>query len=51
MKIFEKHAEYGNPILDKSFKFGVRITKFYLIRVKEDYKIKDLFKQILRSGT
>ena len=51
MKIFEKHSEYGNPILEKSFHFGIRIVKFYLLHVKEEYKIKDLLKQLLRSGT
>lgn len=51
MKVFEKHSEYGNPILEKSFRFGVRIVKFYLMRIKEEYQIKDILKQLLRSGT
>jgi four helix bundle protein len=51
MKIFEKNAEYGNPILDKSFKFSSRIVKYYLIRVKEEYLFKDILRQLLRSGT
>lgn len=51
MKVFEKNVEYGNPILEKSFLFGSRIVKFYLIRIKQDYHLKDLLKQILRSGT
>ncbi len=51
MKVFEKHSEYGNPILEKSFRFGVRVVKFYLIRIKEEYQIKDILKQLLRSGT
>ncbi|MEW6507318.1 MAG: four helix bundle protein [Bacteroidota bacterium] len=51
MKIFEKHVEYGNPILDKSFKFSSRVVKFYLIKIKDEYHLKDLFKQFLRCGT
>ncbi|MCX6168929.1 MAG: four helix bundle protein [Ignavibacteriales bacterium] len=51
MKVFEKQVEYGNPVLEKSFKFGVRIVKFYSIRLKNNYQIKDLLSQILRSGT
>ncbi|MCL6099194.1 MAG: hypothetical protein M1391_11515 [Bacteroidetes bacterium] len=51
MKVFEKQYEYGNPILEKSFRFGTRIVKLYLLRIKEEYQIKDLFKQLLRSGT
>lgn len=51
MKIFEKHYEYGNPILDKSFRFGARIIKFYLIRIKNDFQIKDILRQLMRSGT
>jgi four helix bundle protein len=51
MKVFEKQAEYGNPVLDKSFRFAVRIVKFYSLRLKDEYQVKDLLKQLLRSGT
>jgi len=51
MKVFEKNVEYGNPILEKSFRFGSRIVKFYLIRIKQEYHLKDLLKQLLKSGT
>lgn len=51
MKVFEKHVEYSNPILDKSFRFAVRIVKFYLILINKEYQIKDLLKQLLRCGT
>jgi four helix bundle protein len=51
MKVFEKQAEYGNPVLDKSFRFAVRIVKFYSLRLRDEYQIKDLLKQLLRSGT
>lgn len=46
MKVFEKHEEYGNPILDKSFRFAVRIVKFYLTRIKDEHQIKDLLRQL-----
>ncbi|MCL4551239.1 MAG: four helix bundle protein [Bacteroidetes bacterium] len=51
MKVFEKHEEYGNPILEKSFQFAVRIVKFYLNRIKESYELRDLLRQLMRSGT
>jgi len=51
MKVFEKQVEYGNPVLEKSFKFGVRIVKYYSHRIKNDYQIKDILRQLLRSGT
>lgn len=51
MWVFEKHVEYGNPILLKSFNFAVRITKFYSFKIKNDFQLNDLLRQILRSGT
>lgn len=51
MKAFEKNAEYGNPVLNKSFHFSVRIVKFYQLHIKNDYSVKDILKQVLRSGT
>ncbi|MCL4551243.1 MAG: four helix bundle protein [Bacteroidetes bacterium] len=51
MKVFEKQVEYGNPVLEKSFRFGVRIVKYYSIRINKDYQIKDVLRQLLRSGT
>ncbi|KAF0152824.1 MAG: hypothetical protein FD143_752 [Ignavibacteria bacterium] len=42
MKVFEKNADYGNPILEKSFRFSVRIVKFYLLRIKNEYHLKDI---------
>ena len=44
MRIFEKHCEYGNSILEKSFQFGARIVKFCLLSSEEGYQIKDSFK-------
>jgi four helix bundle protein len=51
MRVFEKNIEYGNPIRDKSFKFGVRIIKFYIVHVKNEYHLNDILKQLLKSGT
>jgi four helix bundle protein len=51
MLVSEKEVKYSNPVLEKSFKFGVRIIKFYLYMGKENKNIQSLLKQILRSGT
>jgi four helix bundle protein len=51
MKVFEKNIEYGNPILEKSFRFGVRIIKFYMMHIKNEFYLNDIFKQLLNSGT
>ncbi len=51
MKVFEQHVEYGNPILENSFRFAARIVKFYLNRIKESYELRDLLRQLMRSGT
>ncbi|MBM4172292.1 MAG: four helix bundle protein [Ignavibacteria bacterium] len=51
MIVFEKHVEYGNPIVDKSFLFASRILKLYLIKVREEYHLKDILNQLLKSGT
>lgn len=51
MRVFEKNIEYGNPILEKSFKFSVRIVKFYIIHVKSEYHLNDILKQLLNSAT
>ncbi|MFA7420986.1 MAG: four helix bundle protein [Melioribacteraceae bacterium] len=37
--------------MEKSFKFGVRIVKYYSSKIKSNYHYKDLFRQLLRSGT
>jgi len=49
--ISDKVESYGNPVLEKSFKFGVRIVKYYSSKIKSNYHYKDLFRQLLRSGT
>lgn len=51
MKVFEKHLEYGNPLVEKSFNFSVRVVKFYKHALSKDRSVEPLFKQFLRSGT
>jgi four helix bundle protein len=51
MFVFEKEIKYGNPVVEKSFKFAVRIIKFYRIFNQKEYSISPLLKQLLRSGT
>jgi four helix bundle protein len=51
MFIFEKEIKYGNVVVEKSFKFAVRIIKFYGVFNKKVYSISPLLKQLLRSGT
>ena len=51
MIIKEAAAKYYNPILEKSFHFAVRIIKFYKVKLKDNYNLNSLFKQLLRSGT
>ncbi|HMU43419.1 MAG TPA: four helix bundle protein [Ignavibacteriaceae bacterium] len=51
MIIKEPTAKYYNPILEKSFHFAVRIIKFYKVKLKDNYNLNSLFKQLLRSGT
>jgi four helix bundle protein len=51
MFVFEKEIKYGNAIVEKSFKFAIRIIKFYRVFNKKDYSISSLLKQLLRSGT
>jgi four helix bundle protein len=51
MIIKEETIKYYNPILEKSFKFAVRIVRFYKIKLSSDYNLNPLLKQLLRSGT
>jgi len=51
MRVFEKQYEYGNPVLDKSFRFAVKVVKSYSLHIKNDFHLKDLLRQLLRSGT
>ena len=51
MFVSKKEVKYSNPVLEKSFEFGVRIVRFYLYLGKKNKNIQSLLKQILRSGT
>ncbi|MCX7610124.1 MAG: four helix bundle protein [Ignavibacterium sp.] len=51
MIINEQIIRYYNPIVEKSFHFAVRIVKFYRIKVKDNYDVNSLLKQLLRAGT
>lgn len=51
MILKESTEKYYNPILEKSFKFAVRIIRFYKLESSTDYHLNSLFKQLLRSGT
>ncbi len=42
---------YGNPIVDKSFNFAVRIVNFYKYAIEKNRKLESILKQVLRSGT
>lgn len=51
MILKESTEKYYNPILEKSFKFAIRIIRFYKLKLSTDYNLNSLFKQLLRSGT
>ncbi len=51
MKVFEKEVSYGNPIVSKSYKFALRIVRFYKYYIDESRNLEAIFKQLLRSGT
>ena len=40
-----------NPVVDKSFKFAVRIVNCYKYLIRKDRDLKSLYDQLLRSGT
>lgn len=50
-KIFEKSRPYGNAVLEKSFKFSIRIIKLFNHINQKDRDIEPILKQVLRSGT
>jgi four helix bundle protein len=49
--VMDEGESYGNAILDKSLNFAVRIVKFYKIKIKNNFEMQSVFKQLLRSGT
>lgn len=51
MFVFEKSVKYGNVVLEKSFKFSVRIIKLYEYLISKNRNFEPLLKQLLRSGT
>ena len=51
MFVFEKEVEYGNVVLEKSFKFSIRIVRLFDHLIKKDRSIESLLKQLLKPGT
>jgi four helix bundle protein len=51
MFVYEKEIKYTNVVLDKSFKFSIRIVKLYEYLINKNKNIEPLLKQLLRSGT
>ena len=51
MFVFEKEVKYGNAVLEKSFKFSIRIVKLYEYLISKNRNVEPLLKQLLRSGT
>lgn len=51
MILKEATSKYYNPIVEKSFRFAVRVVKFYKLKSKDNYNLISIFKQLLRSGT
>jgi len=42
--VSESNYEYKNSVVDKSFKFAIRIIKFYKILIERENKYNPLFK-------
>jgi four helix bundle protein len=51
MFLFEKSSAYGNPVVDKSLKFAIRIIKLYKYLIKKDKNLFAVYNQLLKSGT
>ncbi|MEW6508700.1 MAG: four helix bundle protein [Bacteroidota bacterium] len=49
--VFEPEVLYESVLKQKSFRFAIRIAKFYKILVQRDKVFDPIFKQILRCGT
>jgi len=45
MLVFEKEIRYGNVVLDKSFKFSIRIVKLYEFVINKNRNVEPLLKQ------
>lgn len=50
-KVFEPEVIYESILKQKSFRFSIRIAKFYKVLIKRDNAYEPIFKQVLRSGT
>jgi four helix bundle protein len=51
MFVFEKEVMCGNAVLEKSFKFSIRIVKLYEYLINKNRNVEPLLMQLLRSGT
>ena len=51
MFVFEKSPAYGNPVVEKSLKFAIRIVKLYKYLIKKDKNLFAIYNQLLKSGT
>ncbi len=51
MFIFEKTQAYGNPVVDKSLHFAIRIVRLYRYLIKKDKDMFAVYNQLLKSGT
>lgn len=47
MKLKEETVKYGNVILEKSFKFSLKVIKLYRFLLKKDCTLEPILKQIL----
>jgi four helix bundle protein len=46
-----KMQKLNNPVVEKSFKFSIRVVKCYKHLVKKDKDLRSLYNQLLDSGT
>lgn len=51
MFVFEKSIAYGNPVVEKSLKFAIRVVKLYKYLIKKDRNLFAVYNQLLKSGT
>jgi four helix bundle protein len=51
MFVYEKSPVYGNPVVEKSYKFAIRIINLYKYLVRKDKSLFAIYNQVLRSGT
>ena len=51
MFVYEKSPVYGNPVVEKSLEFSIRIVNLYKYLVRRDKSLFAIYNQVLRSGT